>query len=406
MNILNVNGFTILHKQLPTNILNIRAIVNTGSFNENSNEYGVAHFLEHMFFKGTLKRDYKEVNKITSELGDVNAYTTRDATVFYLSTLTSDFKKAADILLEMFFQPLFPIEEFEKEKTVILEEYQSGIDDPTHYFYGMLFESYLGTPRGHKIIGNRKSLIDMNLSDVISFRQRFYTIDNIAFSITGNVSEGDVISVFSDLLSDIPSQYYEKGQNSVSNSFELDYNDFLFNHKSQQAIIGVVNKAQNCTEVYDNNFVQEIFASGVGQGMHSLLFDRVREDLGLCYSIGMYSDSWYDNGALITICMLDEKNIELAKNEIFNIYNSVKDQGFSQELLDISKKSYLFDIARMSESSNGFSKMVMDDYFRNGRKLVDFDEIRSKVEKISNDDIVRYAKEYLQDTKFVQMTQG
>lgn len=409
MKVLNVNGFTILHERIPSSkILNIRCVVNAGSSSEKREEFGVAHYLEHMFFKGTLKKNYKEVNRIVSEIGDTNAYTSRERTVFYISTLTSNFKKAADILTEMVFEPAFPPEEFEKERTVILEEYQSSIDNPNRYFAGISGESFWGTPRGHKVLGNKNTLLNMKLDDLKSFRERFYVIDNLFFVVVGNVSEEEVSNIFGELLANVPSIYYGKKDKSIIDYGDVDCSEFSFNHKSQQSIISIMSKTYGASEDYDTNFVQKVFATGMGSGMHSLLFDRIREELGLCYSIGMSPETYADVGSIYTCCMLDQKNIPLAKEEIFNIYKKVREEGFDLKLLEISKKNLLFGIAGEMEKGEDFAYLFMDNYFRNGCKVYNFEDMQSKIESITNDDIIRFANEYLGEDKckFISMTQG
>lgn len=404
---MNVNGFTVLYERIPSNILNIRCIVNVGSTSETKNNFGIAHYLEHMFFKGTLKKDYKEVNRITSELGDANAYTSRERTVFHISTLTADFKKAASILVEMLFEPAFPPEEFEKEKTVILEEYQSNLDSPNRYFFSMAGEAFLGTPRGHKVVGNKNSILNMQLKDLKEFRENHYVIDNLAFAIAGNISEEEVLSVFNELLADIPSIYYGKLNRSPIEYGDVDYSEFAFNHKSKQAIIALMSKGLNAKQDYETNHIQSVFTVGIGGGMHSLMFDRIREELGLCYSVGMYPDINKDYGCLTTYCLLDKNNIDTAKMEMLKIYDKVKTEGFDPKLLEISKKNILFSIAEEMESSNGYGYMFMDDYFSNDNITSSFDDMKSKIDTISNDDIIKFANEVLNDDncKFVKMTQ-
>ena len=161
MSIINVNGYRVFHLQTDNPIVNARVIVNAGAADETADAYGVAHFLEHMFFKGTEKHSYKEINQITSELGAINAYTSRFQTCYHFTFLAGDFVPATGILFEMTFRPAFPEDEFEKEKGVIKEECQSGLDSPRGFFSDRYTEDLLGTPVGHPIIGNLKSIADM-----------------------------------------------------------------------------------------------------------------------------------------------------------------------------------------------------------------------------------------------------
>jgi len=406
MGVLNVNGFTVLHKRIPTNIISTRIVVNAGSTNEEKNEYGVAHYLEHMFFKGTNKHTYKEINMITAELGQANAYTSKETTAFFINSLASDFGRSAEILMEMFFEPAFIEEEFEIEKGVILEEYQSRLDDPFTYFWNMSSESFWGSQRGHKIVGNRNTIQNMTIDDLKSFRKRYYNVDNVVFTVAGDISEEEVVKVFSGLLSNAPSQSYAKLDNSTIEYAPANFDDFSFNHKAKQAIIGFLAKSVSAIEKHDANYRSAVMSVGLGGGMHSLLFDRIREELGLCYSVGVLAQSFKDTGDSLVYCLLDEGNIEQAKGEISTILQKTKQQGFSEELLRVSKKTMLFDLADEFEKSGGYSHLIFDNYFKFGCQLISYEEREEKINSVTNDDIIESVNETFKDDelKFVQMT--
>src|SRR4030042_1127115 len=406
MGILNINGFTVLHYKKPTNIINVRVVVNVGAIAEEKNEYGVAHYLEHMFFKGTSKHNYKEINRITAELGDINAFTGRDMTVFHITSLKSDFKQAAGILSEMFFDLVFNDDEFKIEKGVITEEYQASMDNPPSYFWNMLTEGFWGSQRGHKILGNRNTISNMTIDNLKNFRERHYKVDNIVFTVVGNIEEAEVSSVFNELLQSVPSSHYEKLNSSMIEQDIVDYTDFIFKHKAKQAVMGFMGKGLSTTEQYDNNYCINVMKVGIGGGMHSLLFDRIREELGLCYSVGASIDSFIDTGHIIIYCLLDDKNIERAKDEILLILNKVKKEGFDDDLLRISKKNLLFDLADDFDDARGYSHLMFDNYFKNGCKLIDFNEREKRINSVTNDDIIKLANEIFKDgqLKFAQMT--
>jgi len=407
MKILNINGFIILYEKKSTNITTIRYIVNAGSTSEKyHNEFGCAHFLEHMFFKGTEYHNYKDINRITSKLGNINAYTSMERTVFHIDTLYEDFNSAASILSEMFFHPLMDEQEFNKEKTVILEEYQSGIDNPFRFFYGMMNESFWGTAFGHKVVGNKNSIKNMSIDILNNFRKQNYVVDNVVISVVGNIEENEVINTFSKILENVPSDNYTKLNSSKFEYSLVDLSNLSFNHKSKQAIIGLTVKGISSIEHNSMNFCGSVFAQGMGGGMHSLLFDRIREELGLCYSIGTWANTYKDVGELTIYCMLDENNIQLAKDEILKVINKVRENGFDSELLDISKKGLLFDVATESETSSEYASLVADTYFLNGCKYLSYEDKFNSLKNITNKDIKEFANNYfLEDKiKFISMT--
>jgi predicted Zn-dependent peptidase len=409
MKTLNINGFTILYEYKPTDIVTIRYIVNAGSSSEKSHEeFGCAHYLEHMFFKGTLYKNYKEINRLTSELGDINAYTGTERTVFHIKTLSEDFINSASILNEMFFYPLMDKSEFDKEKTVILEEYQSNIDDPIRFFGTMLNEGFWGTSFGHKTVGNKNSILNMSIDTLNNFRKKYYIVDNMAIAVVGNVKESLVVDTFSKLLDNVSTDHYIKLNSDKIEYGEVDLSEFHFNHKSKQSVIGFTTKGLSSIEHKDINFAGSVFSQGVGGGMHSLLFDRIREELGLCYSVGMGISTFKDVGAISIYCMLDENNINLAKDEIFKIIENVKNNGLDTQLLNISKKQLLFDTACESESSDDYASLVADTYFLNGCKCLSYQDKFDSLKKITNEDIINFANKYYEEgkIKFTTMRNG
>jgi predicted Zn-dependent peptidase len=406
MEIININGFTLLYEKKTTDIVNIRYIVNAGSSSEIDNkEFGAAHYLEHMLFKGTKFHTYKETNKIADNLGDINAFTSREITVFHLTSLREDFNKAAELLSEMFFFPLINEDEFNREKTVIIEEYQSGIDKPSNFFYNMLFESFWGTAFSHKTVGNKNSIQNMTIDTLHNFIKNYYVIDNFVISVVGNIEKNEVIDKFSQILKSAPSSYYNKPIINNINYDSINYNEFRFYHSSKQSAMALMFKGLSSIDNINNNFVGDVFCKGLGQGMSSLLFDRIREELGLCYGISSWLQCYRNCGDLVITSFLDENNIELARDEIFKIIENVKKNGFDQEQLVSLKKNMLFDIARESETSSDYASMIADDYFINNCKIVSYEDKFNALKTITNEDIINFANKYFNgNAKFVCMT--
>ena len=172
MKVLNVEGFKVLYHKKSSPITSVRILVNAGACNEETPDvYGSAHFLEHMFFKGTKSKSVKEVNKITSELGSANAYTASNRTVYRINCLNENFSKSLNILSEMLFEAEMTEEEFNKERGVILEEIQTELDSPSTYFFTILREQFLGTP-AHRVLGHTENISKITLDELKQFRSK------------------------------------------------------------------------------------------------------------------------------------------------------------------------------------------------------------------------------------------
>jgi predicted Zn-dependent peptidase len=403
MEFFTCKNFRIAYFPTNSKIVNTRVVVNAGAFNEDADSHGVAHFLEHMFFKGTEKRSYKEINKITSRLGSINAYTSRYTTCYHFTFLADDLKESLDVLFDMVFHAAFPEEEFKKEVGVIVEECQSSIDDPMHYFFNNQIKSLLGDEFGHWVIGSRDSILATTPEKLYRFHGRHYNPDNILIAVAGNIDVAMLKKFLEEYLPDI--------EPNTSNRTlpPLNYEDHTFHHVSKQAIIGFVAPGVTTIQEVENDYMPDIFFNGLGGGMHSLLFDRIREELGLCYHVGAHHNTNELYGIGQIYCLLDEKNVGQAKEEVDKIITRVKSEGLPEDLLEICKRNYLFKFGRSTETSSGLNCQADAFFSLEGyplSKYISFEEREAKVRAIENDQIIEFANQMFKEKmKFVQMTQ-
>jgi predicted Zn-dependent peptidase len=397
---ITVNGYRTFVIPHAGDIVSARVIVNAGSAIEEDDSHGTAHFLEHMFFKGTTKRGYKEVNKLSSALGDINAWTDFDATAYTFSFLKDNFKPAIELLMEMVFHPSFPENEFDKEKGVILEECQTYLDDPSSYAYYECKKHLLGNQHGHPIIGTMESIKDTTLTKIKKFVNKHYAPNNVIFVIAGKVDEGTVGNV---LAACVPTTDKQGAVPDIK--VKLNLEDYAFHHKSKQAVLQIICEGESAEENIKENFVPRFFHAGFGGGMHSLLFDRIREELGLCYNVGSRGDRWKNFGFNRINCFLDQKNIDQATTEIMDVIKKVKEEGFTAELFDVSKKQCLYRWASGMQTSEG-AACQYDKYFVNKDKVVSWEEFYSGINKVTNGDVIEYAnKIFAGKIKMVKMTE-
>lgn len=398
MSLLESVKIPLIHRRVDSDIVNLRVIVDAGSMQETPEQYGTAHFLEHMFFKGTERRPYKEVNALSSKLGDINAYTTFDRTVYHMSCLADDFETAASLLLEMVFEPGFPEEELQREIGVVLEELQTYEDNPQHHFSFRSHEAYLGEA-AHNVVGTRESVKSMTVNRLQDFRADWYGSNRMRFGVFGNVSQE---------RASVASGRYADWASPADHCFEWNPEDFHFHHASKQAIFELVYRGCSLQEEVDFDFLPDVLASAIGGGMHSLLFDRIREELGLCYAVFANHSSWKHDGVFTTYCMLDPKNIEQAAFEIRKVLAGVCMDGVSDDLLDTAKKNYLFRVGRRLESSSGTGLLAdccfdIDDV----QAYLDFDTRKQRVLGLTNDHVIEFARSVFGDgiePKLVTMT--
>jgi len=396
-----VKDFPVEVLKSPSEIVNLLIITNAGSCDEDADSYGVAHFLEHMFFKGTTKRHYKDINKISSRLGNINAFTSQRKTCYTLTFLKDDLEEAVELLCEMVFEPAFPEDEFATEKGVIVEEWVSGQDNPSSFHYNSSFEHLMGSQIGHPVIGTKESILDMTTEKIRRFKDKYYNAGNMLISICGDVDENQFYSILDKHLPQT-----ESILNVNNRSPTWDFGTKEFKHPAKQAIVTLMSQGQNINEKVGNKFIQNIFMNAFGGGMHSMLFDRIREELGLCYAVGSGDIAYREYGLNYMYCYLDEANISLCINEMQLLLDSVKKNGIKQDIIDVSKKNYLFQVGKSSETTEkrNSSTQLMFDLDSNFDEYIDFAHRKKLVESITNDDIVHYANDVFHENNPIKLT--
>ena len=200
------NGLRIVHLPLASHVSYCGFIVNTGTRDEQAEEFGMAHFVEHMLFKGTEKRrSHHIINRMEAVGGEINAYTNKEETVIYSIFLEEYFERAFELLTDLTFHSTFPEQEIEKEIDVILDEINSYEDSPSELIYDE-FENliYKGSQLGHNILGEPDLLSKFDCKMARQFTGKHYHPDNMVFFSTGKTDFRKIVKLSEKYLSDIP----------------------------------------------------------------------------------------------------------------------------------------------------------------------------------------------------------
>ena len=389
-----MNAYPVIIKNIPSTLVTIRAVVCAGSSSEVIP--GTAHYLEHMMFKGTKNHNYQEMNQRIEELGSVNAYTAEDTTVYYINTTKENTSAVFDILCEMMFEPLFDNDELNKERTVILEEAKARLDNPQCMFFDKLNGDIFGDI-GHSGIGSFEDIGNIDREHVVNFYDKFYRPGNMVFAVlgdVGNFNENEANAIMSKYVSDSDSESFNclptidfdfKNRKNIETKFKM-----------KQSYLCLTLPTIPIKESFNNYFVEDIAHIMLGGGLSSLLFQRIREEKGLCYSIGMGQSAIWDNTHSYIFTMLDKKNLQVAYNEINNVIKQVQDGDFSDKMIDIARNNAIFHAACQQETLNGQANKIANEYFI--RKVTGdnptFNEYRERILSCPNmkERIQNYAK--------------
>ena len=360
-----------------------------GARNETAEKSGISHFIEHIVFKGSKKRTGFEIAEGMDEIGaHVNAYTTKEYTFFYTRALDYQILKAADILFDMIRNPRLDEKDIETEKGVVLEEINMCEDDPGDVVYEVnessLFE---GTTLGMQILGERETVSRLTKEDIISYMQDNYCGEKTVIGISGNFDEEEILAKVREYFSDMP--YKGKGDAF----YEVPFNKKITLKTMQTEQTHMMMCFDGIGIEHEDLYPLQVCMFILGTGTSSMLYQKIREELGLCYSV----DSWlgrYRGGGYIAVSVsLSPESEEKAINEITAIVGDFHNK-VTQRQVDIAKEKLISSLIMSREqpqskfSSMGYNQLMLS-------RFVEDDEIISKIKAITLDDVVTVSEKYL-----------
>lgn len=271
------NGLVVIFEKRNIPVIAVSTSVKFGAQFETSDIKGISHFIEHLVFKGTKKRDVREISReIESKGGIINAFTGEDITCYWNKLPSKYFSLGADISRDLVLNPLFEKKALERERKVILEEIKMYNDNPGTYVLEKIKEMLYKKPFNMPIAGTIKTVSSLSREKIVSLFKSFYSTNNMIFSIVGNASWGEVLK---------EAKKFPKVKKEVLIKKVFTKNGKLFEKRKgiDQAheVLGF-----HMPRLTDNNrYAAEIFDNILGGGMSSRLFQEVREKRGLCYAI-------------------------------------------------------------------------------------------------------------------------
>lgn len=387
------NGVRIVHeKVLHARSLAVGVWIQAGSNDEGADEAGSAHFIEHMLFKGTKKYSAKYIAEQFDRIGgELNAFTSKEATCFHTTILKEDAKVALDLLADMLFNSVFDEEEIRKEKQVVLEEIAMYEDTPDDEVHERLWQSmYHDHPLGKPVLGNRKSVGQFTKQSIQTFMNRLYTPDRIVISIAGNYDDR-----FIDFIESLFQSFEEPAKNELT---LLETPTFYANAVSMKKDVEQAHLCLGFPSVRSNDhrkYALSIVNEVIGESMSSRLFQEVREKQGLAYSIYSYYTLYEQAGTFIIYGGTAPENIEKLQQTITNVLKEAIEQGISEAEMTRAKQSiqssFLLGLESMEArmSRNGHQTLFSQD-------LLTVDEVIERINKITKKEVDQLVEQTFQ----------
>jgi predicted Zn-dependent peptidase len=374
--------------------------VKVGSRHESAEKNGISHFLEHMFFKGTDKRTSKDIAVETDSLGgELNAFTSRENTTFYIKVLDEHIEKAVELLTDIFLNSVFPEDEIEKEKGIISEELKSVQDSPEEYIHDLFNKNIWGeSGLGRSVLGSEKSILTFTKQDLAGHIEKHYGAGNIVIACSGNFEEEALIAKLNQSIWRLKTDSPFK--NAVYPEFKCSTNIFYKKLSETHICIGL----KGLPNASDDRYAMHLLNTILGGGVSSRLFQEVREKRGLAYSIYSFSLSYFDTGVWTVCAGTDKKNV----NEVVSIITS-QIRGLPDSLTDNelrkAKDQLKGNLILALESTN--SKMIniarQEIYY--GRYFSP-DDIINAVESVTLEEMKRLSTRLIENKPFAITVYG
>ncbi|MEJ7693317.1 pitrilysin family protein [Daejeonella sp.] len=395
------SGIRVLHKPTASNISHACIIVNAGSRDEGDSKDGLAHFIEHLLFKKTERRNTNQIlNRLELVGADLNAYTTKEYTCVHASFLKPHLERSLDLFEDIVFHSVFPEDEMAKEKDVILDEISSYHDQPDEAinddFEDLLFE---GHPLGRNILGTLKSVKSFTQKDILDFLRSNYMTDEIIIGVCGDYNFKNLIRVSEKIFGKIPRNKQER-KRTVINSYTP--NELRFNKPINQSHCVIGNRSYAMHHEHKTGFLLLNNLLG-GIGMSSRLNLEIREKHGIAYTIESNYTPMSDTGIFSIYLGTDPEKMPKALKLVERELQKLRDQKLGPIQLHQAKQKFIGQIALGEENRMGLiismSKSLLD-----YGKVDSLEEVFARINAVSSSQILEIANQMFDPTLLSRLT--
>ena len=386
------NGIRIVTEEIPTlKSVAMGIMFGTGSGNEEPREAGISHYIEHMMFKGTQKRSaYEIAHALDSVGGKMNAYTSKEVTMYYAVVLDKHINTQIDVLCDMVQNSLFDPKEMETEKGVILEEIKMYEDTPDELIHDYFAEQILhGHPLGRPTIGLAETVKATKRADIQNYLKRRYSPKNMVISLAGAIP-ADVTFRLAPYLEKFSGESISQAQPKpeIKGVLKLKYK------KTEQTHLCLGVKGPSHLD--EDRYAFAVLDNILGGSMSSRLFQEVREKRGLVYAIYSISSPFRDFGIAYTYAGTSKENMLQVIELIIEQLKKIKKEGLTPAELERGRE-YLKGtmVLGLESTSSRMSWMAKSEFYYN--RIITIDEVFEKIDRVTNDNIKELANRYFRD---------
>ncbi len=395
------NGVRVAMENLPyLRSVSVGIWVGAGCYAEDEKNNGISHFIEHMLFKGTEKRSAMEIaNCIDALGGQLNAFTAKECTCYYVNILSEHYGMAVDLLCDMILNSRLDDEDIKREKGVVCEEIAMVEDTPDDLAHEKLAKAYYGDhPLGKTILGTQETVCNITSSDMRAYMKKTYVPENIVVSVAGSFDEKAILAMLEEKLSLLKGE----GKPKACEPLKKPNGEIICINKDIEQV-NLCLALPGVSQTSEDYFTQSMIANIFGGGMSSRLFQRVREQNGMTYAIYSYLSSTVNSGMLTVYAGMNPSQaprvLELIRDEADKLikegitqkeFVEAKEQlkggfvlGLESAVARMNRNGRVLllngKVLTMDEVINDINRVALDDINRNILTMLDFDKLSASV---------------------------
>jgi predicted Zn-dependent peptidase len=390
------NGIRIIHQETKSPVSHFGVLINTGSRDEEADEQGIAHFIEHVIFKGTQKRKaFHILNRIEDVGGELNAYTTKEETAVYATFLSEYYQRSMELISDILINSTFPAKELEREKEVVIEEINSYKDSPSELIFDE-FEEILfdGHPIARNILGTPEMIKTFSKNSILKFMDENYHTDQMVLSSVGNITMAKYIRLAEKHFGHFPEKLRTKERSNT------------YNYKPEKRIVQKDTFQAHCIignlapDIYSPKRMGMVLLSNIlgGQSMNSRLNMALRERNGMAYNVEAGYTGYFDTGEFSVYFGTDKENLDQALWLVNEELRKMKEVQMGVVQLSRAKKQLIGQLAISTENHEDLMLSIGKSYlFFN--QVDPLESIFKKIETIGSQEILDIANEIFDESQ-------
>ena len=399
------NGLRIIHLPSDSQVVYCGYQINAGTRDELPGEEGLAHFCEHVTFKGTERRKaWHILNCLESVGGDLNAYTNKEGTVYYAAILKEHIARAVDLLSDIVFHSTYPQQEINKEVEVICDEIESYNDSPAELIYDE-FENILfnGHPLGHNILGTAEQVRKFKTEDALRFTQKLYRPDNAIFFAYGNIDFKKLVKSLANTTKDIPanSQAPTNSTDSTAENSVIMGETIVMEKHTHQAHVMIGTRAY---DVHDDRRMPLYLLNNIlgGPGMNAKLNLALREHNGLVYTVESTMVAYGDTGTWSIYFGCDEHDVKRCLRLVHKELDKLMQKPLSDAQLRAAKKQIKGQIGVACDNRENFALDFGKSFLHYGWEK-NVDKLYEQVDAITAQQMQQVARELFDEKRLTTL---